>query len=162
MENAANVSEPCCLLRLIHIQLVVNSLLHLVFLCLFVLSQIMLSGFVTNKPLALVPTEFHLVSKDLLSPTHLTRSPSVIFCGFGLFPTCFHFQIASINCLHPPQRSHLSLCFHCSGNPGEASWAWSRQVEGGQNLFPEMGWGGGGSGWDCKCSLLVALGWKLS
>ena len=141
LENAADVSEPCSLLRLIHIQLVVNSLLHLVFSCLFVLSQIMLSGFVTNEPLALVPTEYHLVSKDLLSPTHLTRSPSVIFCGFGLFPTCFHFQIASRNCLHPPQRSHLALCFHCSGNPGEASWAWSRQVEGRAESVPRNGLG---------------------
>ena len=42
--------------------------------------------------------------------------------------------------------------------PGLGADRW----RGGQNLFPEMGWGGGGSGWDCECSLLVALGWKLS
>lgn len=35
LENVANISEPCSILRLIHIQLVVNYLFHLVF-CLFI------------------------------------------------------------------------------------------------------------------------------
>ena len=42
--------------------------------------------------------------------------------------------------------------------PGLGADRW----RGGQNLVPEMGWGGRGSDWDWECSLLVALGWKLS
>lgn len=93
--------------------------------CLFVLSRSVLSGFVTNE-LALVPTEFHLVSKDLLSPAHLTIL--VIFCGFGLFPTCFHFQVLQTVSTSP--KGLITICASLLwGNPGEP---------------PELGQTGGG------------------
>ena len=70
----------------------------------------MLLGFVANDPLALVPTEFHLVSKDLLSPTRPTRSPFLIFCGFGLLPIVFHFQVTSgFGKLSPPSPNVPSV-----------------------------------------------------